>query len=264
MAAKPKTKSIPEYPDFDKMMKGRNSVSFGEMIAPFYGKAMDTEVASARQAATTGGLVTSEGKQGQLLTGVLKFLDLSKLADPTRMTQQIPISTVPSSGSDPARANYNRVADSIDMGEKFKYGTGKPRTFQMSGDGGTRSFTAPASSSYGQVLSHEIGHSMYPAASGMYNVSDQTDAYFDMPAEMATELAHAQRQNFQQTGQRFTEKSFLEFIEAVKKDPKAVERFAPSTQKALRHYSTLPQVEQTEAAKILPMLVMALQQKTLA
>jgi hypothetical protein len=222
--------------------------SFSDVVSPFYGGKLSQEVDKARQYIDS---TLSE----PVTVGPLRGIDFSKFKDPKRITEKIPIYTAKNPDSSaPARANYSRSEDRIVMGEDFKYGTGKPHTIKMNG----KDFTLPASSSFLDVLNHEMGHSMFPASMGLYEDKSGSD-YYDAPTEMATELAHAQRQRYRDTGSRFTEKSFIDFMDKARKDKKHLDVFSPSTKDALNNL--LDGTEEAidtrvkQAAKVIPALV---------
>lgn len=220
--------------------------SFSDVVSPFYRGAFNEELDKARRYATELDAPTQ---------GPVRGADFSKLKDPNRAQEKIPVYTAKNpDSSQPARANYNMRTDSIIMGEDFKYGTGKPVVIEMNG----REVTLPASSSFLDVLNHEMGHSMYPAAKGLKK-DVAGPAYYDIPAEMITELAYAQRQQYKDTGKRFTEESFIDFMNKAKKNEKDLDRFSPMTKDAFRNLldGTDEEVETRvkQAAKVIPALV---------
>lgn len=220
--------------------------SFSDVVSPFYGEAFTEELNKARRYAAD----LKEPTQGPV-----RGADFSKLKDPNRVNEKIPVYTAKNPDSSaPARANYDTAADRIVMGEDFKYGTGKPVVIDLNG----KKVTLPATSSFLDVLNHEMGHSMYPASGGLRK-DKAGPAYFDTPVEMITELAHAQRQRYKTTGKRFTEKSFIDFMNKAKKNEKGLNRFSPMTQDALKNLleGTDEEVETRvkQAAKVVPALV---------
>jgi hypothetical protein len=195
-----KQKSATEY-DLSTLKKQ----SFSDVASPFYGKNFNKQVQQAKD-------YIVKNLSQPIVEGPLRFANFDKFLDPNRVNKKIPVYTAKNPDSSaPARANYDQKADRIVMGESFKYGTGKPVEIQMN----NKKIILPASSSYQDVLNHEFGHSIFSAGKGLSLDKSGSD-YFDIPNEMITELAHAQRQYYKNTGKRFDEKSFIDFMNREK------------------------------------------------
>lgn len=223
-------------------------LSFSDVVSPFYGKDFNNQVQQARNYIKTN-------LSQPITEGPVRFANFDRFLDPNRINQKIPVYTaINPDESSPARANYDQESDRIIMGESFKYGTGKPVEIQMN----NKKVVLPASSSYQNVLNHEFGHSMFPAGKGLY-LDKASIAYYDSPIEMITELAHAQRQYYKNTGKRFNETSFVDFMNRAKNNNKLLDMFAPNTQNALKNLldgsSDEVETRVKQAAKAIPGLV---------
>lgn len=222
--------------------------SFSDVVKPFYKKDFNNQVEQARS-------YIKKNLSQPTMDGPLRYASFDKFLDPNRIDEKIPIYTAKNPDrSNPARANYDKNADRIVMGEDFKYGTGKPIQIQTS----KGKLTLPASSSYQDVLNHEFGHSIFSAGFGL-NLDKPGSDYFDTPNEMITELAYAQRQYYKITGKRFTEESFIDFMSRAEKNSNLLDNFSPSTRYALKNLLDGKDKEIKtrikQAAKLMPALV---------
>lgn len=242
----------------DSKYRAPDEMSFSEVIEPFYGDQTKEEIGKATAYADKAFPRFFPNDQRRDMGPWDKRM-LERATDGMGIDEKIKIKhNAPEDADKPNtagrqtdgayRANFTSSRRDPETGERTPDTVNMARPSDYSGD------------AYGQVLNHEMGHSMYRTNNEGEDVADKN--YFRKDGELVTELAHAQRQRFKNKGERFTKESFESFIKDAAKNPKMLDGYAPTTRTMFEHMidtavspDEKDQKRFKEAAKLIPALV---------